>query len=168
MKFFGEIDCRETPIKGFRFEPVSTHDTTPTDGLVEMIGGIPYFYNGSVWKPLDVTSVAGCIPNSSLTTDPLNRAHHTGTQSVESIAGLDDHITAILTNHKYSETIGDGTSTSIVVTHNLGTQDIIVSVRDATTHAGVIVDWAATSTTALTLIFVSAPAADSYRVTVIG
>lgn len=69
---------------------------------------------------------------------------------------------------KFSQTIGDGTSTSIVVTHSLGTQDIIAAIRDATTFAMVDGDWAATTTTTATFTFAVAPAANAYRVTILG
>lgn len=65
-------------------------------------------------------------------------------------------------------TIGDGTTTAIVVTHSLGTQDITVSIRDASTNAFVQCDVTATSTTTATLTFAIAPAAAAYKVVVIG
>lgn len=67
---------------------------------------------------------------------------------------------------KYAETIGDGSATSIAVAHNLGTQDIDVRVRDASTNAAVECDWVATSTTTVTLSFAAAPALNSLRVVV--
>lgn len=69
---------------------------------------------------------------------------------------------------KYSVTVGDGTSTSLVVTHNLGTQDIHLQVREVSSNNAVHVDWTASSTTQATVTFAVAPAANSYRVTVIG
>lgn len=69
---------------------------------------------------------------------------------------------------KFSQTIGDGTSTSIVVTHGLNTQDIIAAIRDATTFAMVDGDWAATSTTTATFTFAVAPTTSQYRVTILG
>ena len=65
-------------------------------------------------------------------------------------------------------TIGDGVTTAIVVTHNLNTQDIVVSVRDATTNDMVIVDVKATSVNTTTLTFAVAPTTNSYKVVVIG
>lgn len=67
---------------------------------------------------------------------------------------------------KFSQAVGDGSTTNIAVTHNLGTQDIQVEVRDATTNAKVMVDWVATSTTVATLNFAVAPTASQYRVTI--
>jgi hypothetical protein len=70
---------------------------------------------------------------------------------------------------KFSQTIGDGATTSYVVTHNLGTQDVHIMVRQAATPFGVVeCDMSATSTTTATIAFATAPAANSYRVTIIG
>lgn len=70
---------------------------------------------------------------------------------------------------KFSQTIGDGTSTSIAVTHNLGTQDITYSVRDASTNAFVDCDVTATTTNVATFVFSpTAPALNSLRVTIHG
>lgn len=70
---------------------------------------------------------------------------------------------------KYSGTIGDGSSTSIVVTHGLNTQDVVMMVRLAgTPYSEVDCDMSATSTTTATFAFAVAPAASSLRVTVLG
>jgi hypothetical protein len=69
---------------------------------------------------------------------------------------------------KFSQTIGDGSSTSYALTHNLGTQDIHLSVREVASNNAIIVDWTATSTTQATVTFAVAPATNTYRVTVIG
>jgi hypothetical protein len=67
---------------------------------------------------------------------------------------------------KFNANVGNGTLTSIAVTHNLGTQDIVVAVRDTATNAGVLVDWAATDTNTVTLNFAVAPASNAYRCSV--
>lgn len=69
---------------------------------------------------------------------------------------------------KYSANVGNGSLTSIAVTHSLGTKDITVSVRDAASDAGVLVDWVATDINTVTLTFAVAPASNAYRVTVTG
>jgi hypothetical protein len=69
---------------------------------------------------------------------------------------------------KFSTLIGDAVSTSITVTHNLGTQDVVVSIRDASTNSGVFVDWIANSTSQVTISFLNAPASNAFRITVIG
>lgn len=69
----------------------------------------------------------------------------------------------------YAATIGDNSTTNIVVTHSLGTRDIVVSVRLASgTYEQVMVDNEATSTTTCTLRFAVAPTTGQYRVTVTG
>ena len=67
-----------------------------------------------------------------------------------------------------SATIGDGTATTITVTHNLNTQDVVVSVRETATNAGVITDWVANTANTVQLTFGTAPTSGQYRATVIG
>jgi hypothetical protein len=70
---------------------------------------------------------------------------------------------------KFAATIGDGSSTSIVVTHNLGTQNVHMQVRQAATPFGVVeCDMQATSTTTATFIFAAAPATGAYQAVVLG
>lgn len=68
----------------------------------------------------------------------------------------------------FAQSIGNGSSTSIAVTHNLGTQDVIVSLQDATSHAHVMTDWVATDANTVTLTFATAPTTNQYRATVHG
>lgn len=71
--------------------------------------------------------------------------------------------------HKFSQTIGDGTTTSFVITHSLNTQDVHIMVRQAASPFGMVeCDMSATSTTTATIAFAVAPAANAYRVIVIG
>lgn len=68
---------------------------------------------------------------------------------------------------KYAANVGDGTSTSITVTHNLGTRDVEVTVYDnSSPYAEVTCDVQHTSTTAITLLFSVAPTSNQYRVVV--
>jgi hypothetical protein len=60
--------------------------------------------------------------------------------------------------------IGDGTATSIAVTHSLGTRDVKVEVWDAATYETILCDVVRTSTTVVTLSFASAPTSGQYRV----
>lgn len=67
----------------------------------------------------------------------------------------------------YSANVGDGTSTDIVVTHGLGTQDVSVTLRSAASpYFLAAVAWDATSTSTITLHFTTAPTAGQYRVTI--
>lgn len=69
---------------------------------------------------------------------------------------------------KKTATIGDGSSTSIAVTHGLGTKDVTAQVRDASTDAVVECDITQTSTTVTTFGFGIAPASNAYKVVIIG
>lgn len=68
---------------------------------------------------------------------------------------------------KYSATIGDGSATTITLTHNLNTKDVAVSVREASGDAGVLVDWVANAVNTVQLTFGTAPSSGQYRATVI-
>lgn len=67
---------------------------------------------------------------------------------------------------KYSANVGG--STSIAVTHNLGTKDVVVTVRDNSTDAVVECDITMTDNNTVTLGFAVAPSAGEYRVVVVG
>jgi hypothetical protein len=70
---------------------------------------------------------------------------------------------------KYSAAVGDGSATSIVVTHNLNTQNVTVTIREtASPYNVVMTDIQITSVNTITLIFATAPASGKYTVTVVG
>lgn len=70
---------------------------------------------------------------------------------------------------KYATSIGDGSASTFVITHNLNTQDAVISVREvASPYAMIICDIEYTSVNAATLKFASAPASNQFRVVVIG
>lgn len=83
--------------------------------------------------------------------------------------GITDAMLDSTFTKKYAADIGDNSSTSITVTHNLGTQNVVVSVHDnASPYAEVYPEIQKTNTNDLTLIFAVAPTTDKYRCTVIG
>lgn len=70
---------------------------------------------------------------------------------------------------RYAANIGNGVDAAITVTHNLGTRDVTVQVREASgSYEYVNVDVAATTENTVTLTFAVAPASNAYRVIVIG
>lgn len=69
---------------------------------------------------------------------------------------------------KYASAIGNGSSTSIAVTHNLNTRDVVVNVYDAATYEDVICDPVRTDANNVTVTFATAPASGAYRVVVVG
>lgn len=64
----------------------------------------------------------------------------------------------------YAANIGNGSATSYVVTHSLGTVDVIVMLKDNTTLEEVIADVVITDANNVTVSFALAPAANAYRV----
>lgn len=114
-------------------------------------------------------SQSGGVQSATTTTAGISRYATTAEAAAKSIS------TAAVTpaglapfTQKFSATIGDGTTTAIAVTHNLGTQDVHMQVQDATTRAVVECDMAATSTTVSTFTFAVAPATNAYRVIILG
>lgn len=86
-----------------------------------------------------------------------------GISIVGSVVALDPAVAA----RKASATIGDGTATTLTLTHNLGTQDVVVSVREAATNAGVLCDWVANGVNTVQLTFGTAPTTGQYKATVV-
>ncbi|UYO61794.1 hypothetical protein LNN31_13515 [Acetobacterium wieringae] len=78
-------------------------------------------------------------------------------------------ITPGANTRKYSVAVGTGSATSIVVTHNLNTQNVTVTLREtASPYNVVMTDVQITSVNTITLIFATAPTAGKYTVTVVG
>lgn len=88
----------------------------------------------------------------------------TGISFAGSVVSVDTAVVA----RKASATVGDGVATVLTVTHNLNTQDVVVSVRLVSTNEVVIVDAVANTVNTVQLTFAVAPAASAYRATVIG
>lgn len=79
-----------------------------------------------------------------------------------------DLLTATIAN-KIVATVGDGVSTSFVVTHNLGSRDLVVSLRDnVIPYETVMTDIKMTSENTITVKFALAPEVGRYNVTIIG
>ena len=66
----------------------------------------------------------------------------------------------------YSASVGNGTDTSIDVTHSLGTTDVIVQVFEISSGATVFTDTIRTDANTVQLVFADAPASNAYRVLV--
>jgi hypothetical protein len=69
---------------------------------------------------------------------------------------------------KFAANIGDGSATSIAVTHNLNTRDVRVEVyRNSGNFDTVLVEVQRTSVNAVTILFDAAPASNAFRVLVL-
>ena len=69
---------------------------------------------------------------------------------------------------KYTTSIGDGTTTSYVVTHGLNSRYVQVTVFDAASYAQVFTDVVNTSVNTVTISFANAPGVNAYNVIVMG
>ena len=70
---------------------------------------------------------------------------------------------------KYATNIGDGSATSYTITHSLNSRDVIVRVfPNSGNYDDVEVDVYRPTTTTCQLVFATAPAANAYRVVVMG
>lgn len=77
------------------------------------------------------------------------------------------HITtATNPTNGYAASIGNATDTTLTVTHNLGTLDVLVEVYENATGDTVLANITRTTTNALTVTFDTAPATNAYRVLV--
>jgi hypothetical protein len=101
----------------------------------------------------------------------------TGTSPVQSVASADSSVTVTNTSgdvdlsvnnakYSYASTIGNGSSTSYVVTHNLGSRDVEVQLFDLVSYETVISDVVRTTTNTITISFTTAPTTGSIRVLV--
>jgi hypothetical protein len=84
------------------------------------------------------------------------------------VGGTGFAVDASVIARKLSGTMGNGSLTTIDVTHSLGTKDVIASVREVVGDAKVLVDWVALDNNTVRFSFAVAPAASSLRWTVIG
>lgn len=78
--------------------------------------------------------------------------------------GVDYSVTA----QKKAFAIGDGSTLTYTVTHNIGSRDVVVSVYDAVSFNVVMADVANASTNTVTVTFAVAPSTNAYRVVVVG
>lgn len=69
---------------------------------------------------------------------------------------------------KYAANIGNGSATSIRVTHNLGTEDVTITVREVSTKQVVMADVQIYDSNNIDILFATAPASGAYRVVVTG
>lgn len=75
---------------------------------------------------------------------------------------------ASIAARKYSQNLGNGSATSIAVTHGLGTKDVAVSLRKNSDDTAFVTDWTTTDANTVTLTFAAAPASGEHRVTIVG
>ena len=125
-----------------------------TSQIWGLLGGTGTSYTGQNGINVTGTVISGVA-------DPAARAGVLVTS-----AGFKVDTTVVAT--KVSGNLGNGSSTSIAVTHNLGTQDVTVSLREVSSQAAILTDWVATDTNTVTFTFAVAPASNALRFMIVG
>lgn len=84
------------------------------------------------------------------------------------ISGNTIAVDPAVTARKVAATIGDGTSTTLTVTHNLNTADVMVCVRQVSNNEVVLADVVNNTVNTVQVTFGTAPSTGQFRVLVIG
>lgn len=102
----------------------------------------------TAYLPTNATSVTGYTPSHN---------YHPATKKY-----VDDKVASV--GKVYTTTVGNGTAKDITITHNLGTEDVIVQCRLVSTKEQVFVANTIVNTNSIKLSFANAPAANSVKV----
>lgn len=119
---------------------------------------------------IDVTNGDASITIGAETATDANAGVVELATTAEALAGTDTTravTPAGLAARSFVGTVGDGAATSIAVTHNLSTINVIVQLYDTATYDTVITDVVRTSSNVVTLTFATAPTSNAIRVLVI-
>lgn len=123
--------------------------------------------------PVLWTSFGGSSPPASETTAGLVEMYtqaelDAGTDDTNRAASALKIANSVWAKLKFNTDIGDGVATSYVVTHNLNSLDVTVSVfSNAGNQDKIEVEVQRTSVNSVTIVFSSAPASNSHRVVVV-
>lgn len=128
--------------------------TTTTNNVETVSTSNGVIFEGNVADANELTLIAGTLTADRTVTLP----DATGTVA----------LTSDITDRTYATSIGDGINTSIAVTHNLGTKDVIVQLYDVSSNDTVYADVVRTSTSVVTVTFSSnsIPSTNDIRVLV--
>ena len=152
--FTGMVTAPYLTVGGIEIDTTSPSDTNVlkySSSLNKYIPGVA----STVASLDDLTDViiSGATPNQVLKFDGTNWIND---DSPSSIAGT-----------TYSVAIGDGSETEFVITHNLSTRNIVVSLTEETFPYGAIsAHWEATDLNTATIYFASPPGSDGIRINV--
>lgn len=117
-----------------------------------------------VWAQFGGMNLPTAGAGLTRTGNTLDVGAGTGISVAADAVAIDTSVTA----RHVAASIGNGSATSIAVTHNLGTKDVVVSIRRNSDDAAVLTDWTATDVNTVTLTFATAPTSGQYRVVIVG
>lgn len=116
---------------------------------------------------IDVSVSSGNFTVSAETASTTNAGVVELATAAEALAGTDTSRAVTpsgIAAREYTETIGDGTATSIDVTHSLGTRNVMVQMFDSSTYETVYAEVVRTSTSAVNVRFNTAPASNDVTI----
>lgn len=117
-----------------------------------------------VWSIFGTSAGAASETSAGIIEIATQAETDAGTDDLRAITPL-KLATSVFGTRKHAANIGDGSATSIAVTHNFNTRDVICEVfRNSGNFDTVLVEIQRTSLNAVTFIFDTAPAANAYRV----
>ena len=163
-KFLGQIDLNKIPVKNIVAEQLSSAPATPAEGQLyqNTTDHKLYRYNGTSWVECSAaTSIDASIIGA-------------GSVSNTEFGYLDGVTGAIQTQlgtktTKYSATFGNASDKTYTLTHNLGTKDVMVSIRQVADDVSVDGFYIVNATTnTVTVEMENAPGTDALRAVIIG
>jgi hypothetical protein len=118
---------------------------------------------------IDITNAAGSITIDAEDSSTTNKGVVQLSTDAEALAGTDTAkvvTPAGLAARSFSTSIGDGSATSITVTHNLNSRDVIIQLYDNSSYDTVFADVVRTTVDTATISFAAAPTSGDIRVLV--
>lgn len=111
----------------------------------------------------------GVAKFSALTTNGLLQTSGSdGTIGVSNLLPIGTTLNGSPILRKFTSTIGNGSSTSFTITHNLGTKDVMVFLRKASNDEISSISAVATTTNTATITFTFAPTSSEFEAIVLG
>ncbi|MBX0328677.1 hypothetical protein K2Z83_13425 [Oscillochloris sp. ZM17-4] len=153
-------------------DPTSDQDAATQAYVLSRIDTLVNSAPGVLDTLAELATALGDDPNFAATmaaqiAAAKDRSNHTGTQLSGTISDFTTAVDTQILGKMAVADIGDGSTTTFTVTHNLGTRDLHVQVRqNSDPWNAVIVDWRPATVNAIELSFLTAPAVGAYRVTI--
>lgn len=148
-------------------------DGASTKGIAGFDSAV-FTVTGNGWVQLIDQSITeqsygGASKSLTITFDKYGVAQSAAEQTIDiSASQVSDFCSAVSTciasNEQYTANLGNGSATSIAVTHSLGTKDVMVQLYDNTNFDTVYADVVRNTVDQVTVSFTSAPASNGIRI----
>ena len=165
----GNLDITGLDLSG---SITSIDGAAPTDGQL-LVGktsaGDMELATLTAGEAIGITNAAGAITVAAEDATESNKGVVELATTAEALTGTDTSravTPAGLAARSFSANIGDGSATSIVVTHSLNTRDVVIQLYDNSSYDTVFADVVRTTTDTATISFAAAPASGDIRVLV--